>query len=176
MCALFGVVNYKHLISKKNLKVLVNRLAVASEVRGTDASGIAYMKNGRLVIYKKPLPAHKIRFCVPSDTTIVMGHTRMTTQGAAKFNYNNHHFMGRTEKGSFALCHNGMLYNDRELAISEELPATPIQTDSYVAVQLIEKVSYLYYRLISFLKGKSKLFLAFHFHLVVFLGMVLLPV
>lgn len=96
------------------------------EVRGTDASGIAYVKNGRLVIYKKPLPTHKIRFCVPSDTTIVMGHTRMTTQGAAKFNYNNHPFMGRTEEGSFALCHNGMLYNDRELAISEELPATPI--------------------------------------------------
>lgn len=139
MCTLFGIINYKHLVSKKNLKVLVNRLAVASEVRGTDASGIAYVKNGRLVIYKKPLPAHKIRFCVPSDTTIVMGHTRMTTQGAAKFNYNNHPFMGRTEEGSFALCHNGMLYNDRELAISEELPATSIQTDSYMAVQLIEK-------------------------------------
>ena len=57
MCAIFGLVNYRHLISKKHLKTLINRLAVASEVRGTDASGIAYVKNGKLVIYKRPLPA-----------------------------------------------------------------------------------------------------------------------
>ena len=47
--------------------------------------------------------------------------------------------MGKTEEGRFALCHNGILYNDEELAKTERLPETPIQTDSYVAVQLIEK-------------------------------------
>ena len=139
MCAIFGLVNYRHLISKKHLKTLINRLAVASEVRGTDASGIAYVKNGKLVIYKRPLPAHKMHFSVPSDTTIVTGHTRFTTQGSAELNFNNHPFMGKTEEGRFALCHNGVLYNDEELAKTERLPETPIQTDSYVAVQLIEK-------------------------------------
>ena len=139
MCAIFGLVNYRHLISKKHLKTLINRLAVASEVRGTDASGIAYVKNGKLVIYKRPLPAHKMHFSVPSDTTIVTGHTRFTTQGSAELNFNNHPFMGKTEEGRFALCHNGILYNDEELAKTERLPETPIQTDSYVAVQLIEK-------------------------------------
>ena len=49
MCAIFGLVNYKHLISKKRMKILLNRLAVASEVRGTDASGIAYVKKGKMV-------------------------------------------------------------------------------------------------------------------------------
>lgn len=139
MCAIFGLVNYRHLISKKHLKTLINRLAVASEVRGTDASGIAYVKNGKLVIYKRPLPAHKMHFSVPSDTTIVTGHTRFTTQGSAELNFNNHPFMGKTEEGRFAFCHNGILYNDEELAKTERLPETPIQTDSYVAVQLIEK-------------------------------------
>ena len=47
MCAIFGLVNYGHFLSKKQLKTLVNRLAVASEVRGTDASGIAYVRNRR---------------------------------------------------------------------------------------------------------------------------------
>lgn len=39
MCALFGIINYKHLITKRQCQVLFNRLAAASEVRGTDASG-----------------------------------------------------------------------------------------------------------------------------------------
>ena len=139
MCALFGIINYKHLITKRQCQVLFNRLAAASEVRGTDASGIAYVKNGKPVIYKRPLPAHKMRFSVPSDTTIVTGHTRMATQGSAEFNENNHPFYGKTESGSFALCHNGIICNDEELVTEENLPITPIQTDSYVAVQLIEK-------------------------------------
>ena len=139
MCAIFGLVNYKHLISKKQMRILLNRLAVASEVRGTDASGIAYVKKGKMVIYKRPVPAHKMHFSVPSDTTIVTGHTRFTTQGSAELNFNNHPFIGRTEDGRFALCHNGVLSNDVELSKTENLPETPIQTDSYVAVQLIEK-------------------------------------
>ena len=135
MCAIFGLVNYKHLLSKKRMRILLNRLAVASEVRGTDASGIAYVKKGKMVIYKRPVPAHKMHFSVPSDTTIVTGHTRFTTQGSAELNFNNHPFIGRTEDGRFALCHNGVLSNDVELSKTENLPETPIQTDSYVAVR-----------------------------------------
>ncbi len=143
MCAIFGFVNYRHAISRRHLKELVNRLAVASEVRGTDASGIAYVKNGELIIYKKPKPAHKMRFYFPDNTTVLTGHTRMTTQGNAKYNYNNHPFAGRTADGTFALCHNGVLYNDDVLQRSENLPHTKIQTDSYVAAQLIDKYGHL---------------------------------
>ena len=67
-----------------------------------------------------------------------MGHTRMTTQGDEKFNFNNHPFYGKTDL-EFALAHNGVLYNDCRLRITEHLPSTRIETDSYVAVQLIEK-------------------------------------
>ena len=138
MCAIFGFVNYRHAISGRHMKELVNRLAVESEVRGTDATGIAYVKNDELKVYKRPKPAHKMRFYFPEDTTILTGHTRMTTQGNAKYNYNNHPFEGTTSNHTFALAHNGVLYNDKELRKEKELPETNIETDSYIAVQLIE--------------------------------------
>ena len=67
-----------------------------------------------------------------------MGHTRMTTQGNEKFNYNNHPFYGHADV-DFAFAHNGVLYNDKELRVEKHLPQTQIETDSYVAVQLLEQ-------------------------------------
>ena len=58
MCAIYGFINYKNLVSGEKLKQLVKSLSVRSEERGTDASGIAYVRNGKIVIYKKPGPAH----------------------------------------------------------------------------------------------------------------------
>ena len=79
-----------------------------------------------------------MRFKLPDDALCVMGHTRMTTQGDEKHNYNNHPFEG-TAGIPFALAHNGVLWNDRELRHTKHLPKTKIQTDSYVAVQLLEQ-------------------------------------
>ena len=108
-------------------------------MRGTDATGIAYNFAGRLRIYKRPLPAHKMRLHVPNGVSVIMGHTRMTTQGSEKHNQNNHPFAGKVAKKSFALAHNGVLWNDKALGLAEQLPETSVETDSYVAVQLIEK-------------------------------------
>ena len=63
----------------------------------------------------------------------------MTTQGSELKNRNNHPFIGAVGGQSFALAHNGVLYNDKTLRKSLKLPKTKIQTDSYVAVQLIEQ-------------------------------------
>ncbi len=68
-----------------------------------------------------------------------MGHTRMTTQGSARRNQNNHPFAGRAGDSRFALAHNGVIFNDLELRRSNRLPTTAIETDSYIAVQLIER-------------------------------------
>ena len=38
-----------------------------------------------------------------------------------------------------ALAHNGVLYNDKELRRKQHLSPTPSETDSYVAVQLLEQ-------------------------------------
>lgn len=138
MCALFGWLDYKGIVPNKILKKLTQALASSAEERGTDAAGISYIRDGQVVIYKRPKPAHKLRFNVPVGTKSVMGHTRLTTQGNQKFNFNNHPFLGHADK-DFAFAHNGVLFNDDELRKCKKLPKTQIETDSYVAVQLIEQ-------------------------------------
>ena len=139
MCALFGIIDYKQNLTSKQLNKMVAILSKACEARGTDATGIAYNYNDRLCIFKRPLPAHRMKYRIPDGVHYVMGHTRMTTQGNERFNYNNHPFLGKADNTSFALAHNGVLYNDTYLKRAENLSKTKIETDSYVAVQLIEK-------------------------------------
>jgi len=139
MCCLFGILDYGQSINNKQLNKMVATLSKTCELRGTDATGISYFYNDKLCIFKRPLPAHRMHYRIPNGVHYVMGHTRMTTQGDEKSNYNNHPFLGKAENTDFALAHNGVLYNDCRLKITERLPKTRIETDSYVAVQLIEK-------------------------------------
>ena len=139
MCCLFGIHDYGHYLTRKQRSTILTTLSTACEERGTDATGIAYNHNGKLHIYKRPLPAHLMWYRVPKEATIIMGHTRMTTQGSELRNENNHPFLGRVENGRFALAHNGVLYNDKIFRKEQKLPVTKIETDSYIAVQLLEK-------------------------------------
>ena len=137
MCCLFGLIDYKNCFTVKQKEKIIRALSVECEERGIDAAGVAYVEKDDIRIHKKPLPAHKIKFKFKSNPKIIMGHTRMTTQGDEKFNYNNHPFYSNNLK--FALAHNGMIYNDIDLRKTEKLPKTKIETDSFIAVQLIEK-------------------------------------
>lgn len=139
MCCLFGFHDYGHKLSRKQRSMLLTHLSAACEDRGTDATGIAYNFGGKQVTYKRPLPAHLMWYRVPTAATAVMGHTRMTTQGSEKHNQNNHPFSGQLENQSFSLAHNGVLFNDKQLQRQFNLPKTSIETDSYVAVQLLEQ-------------------------------------
>ena len=116
----------------------IRELSIAAECRGTDATGISYIKNGEIITFKKAKPAHKLHLYFPHGTKAVIGHNRMTTQGSEKKNYNNHPFNGRTAAHSFAFAHNGVLYNGAEMQKEYSLPETPIETDSYTAVQVLE--------------------------------------
>lgn len=138
MCCLFGLMDYGQNLSGKEKAKLLTILSRECEERGTDATGYAYNSGGRLNIYKRPLPARKMRLFVPEDAAAIMGHTRMTTQGSEKRNHNNHPFLGETDGGKFALAHNGVLSNDVSLRKRLHLPKTRIETDSYIAVQLLE--------------------------------------
>ena len=138
MCSLFGFLDYQGIIPHKVLRKLTQALANAAEERGTDAAGISYINESKVVIYKRPKPAHKLHFNPPEGTRAVMGHTRMTTQGNEKYNYNNHPFAGFAGDTSFAFAHNGVLWNDKELRKDKLIPDTHIETDSYAACQLIE--------------------------------------
>lgn len=144
MCAVFGYLDYKGKVSNAILKNLIQNLSIAAEVRGTDATGIGYVNHGKVVTFKKAKPAHKVKLFFPRNTKCVIGHTRMTTQGSEKYNYNNHPFDGRCGTETFVLAHNGVLYNDAELKTKYHLPKTQIETDSYVAVQLLEQEKQLH--------------------------------
>ena len=143
MCAVYGFLDYGKKIHHRVLSKLLKEISIAAECRGTDATGISYVNDNQIVTYKKAKPAHKVRLYFPRDTTALIGHNRMTTQGNEKYNFNNHPFEGKTDSGSFALAHNGILHNDRELQKNEMLPKTHIETDSYVAVQLLEKLNHV---------------------------------
>ncbi len=149
MCSLFGILNYTKNLSKEQLNIMLKILANECEIRGTDATGIAYNNNYRLTIFKRPLPSHKIKFNVPEGINIVMGHTRLTTQGLEKYNFNNHPFVGNCNNTKYALAHNGIIYNDEILRKKHKLKDTHIQTDTYITVQLIDKHKSLDFKSIS---------------------------
>lgn len=139
MCCLFGLLDIKHYLSPREKNQILSVLGTFCEARGIDATGYAYVFGRNLIIKKKAVPAHEMPFNIPKDAHAIMGHTRMTTQGSAARQRNNHPFLGKLPKQQFALAHNGVLTNDKHLRKSENLPQTHIETDSYVAVQLIEK-------------------------------------
>lgn len=140
MCCLFGMMDCGQTLTLKQKNYMIAALATAAEARGTDATGIAYNSENHLSIYKRPKAGHKMGFRIPKNVgSTIMGHTRMTTKGSEKRNYNNHPFRGYTKEQQFALAHNGVIWNDRILRTCLELPKPHIETDSYIAVQLIEQ-------------------------------------
>ena len=153
MCGLFGFSNYGNK-PIKGLSAITNSLAEESTIRGKDATGIAYCSSGSISVLKESKPAYKLDFKHPENITALTGHTRHSTQGSEKKNYNNHPFIGRMGKSRFALAHNGVLYNDRELRRELRLPKTKIETDSYIAVQLIESRKSLNFDSIKYMAEK----------------------
>ena len=110
-------------------------LAKECEVRGTDATGIAYNFGGSIKVFKRPLAAHKLKFHVPNGVHVVMGHTRLATQGKPVDNFNNHPW----STGTFALGAQWRIVERQGASPDRESADTRIQTDSYVAVQLLEQ-------------------------------------
>ena len=139
MCCLFGLIDTAQYFTRQQKNAILHALAAASEARGQDATGVAYCHRGALMVRKRPVPGHAFQLQIPYDAAVVMGHTRLTTQGSEKKNYNNHPFLAPAGTGSFALAHNGVIRNDRLLRKQEQLPATKIETDSYIAVQLLAR-------------------------------------
>lgn len=97
----------------------VSMLLMMNERRGNHATGVALQNpDGKVHVIKTDEPAYKfvgskeykkfIEEFLSKDTQIVLGHTRLATQGTTKRNENNHPvFAGKT-----AIVHNGMISND----------------------------------------------------------------
>lgn len=137
MCGLFGFSIYGD-YKFKDLKDITNSLAEQSAIRGTDATGIAYNEHGKLNIVKDGKSAYVLDFKHSDDIKVLIGHTRHSTHGSEMKNCNNHPFYGKCKNGVFALAHNGVLANDIQLREDYKLPKTKVETDSYIAVQLLE--------------------------------------
>ena len=52
---------------------------------------------GAALHLQAPHSGHKLKFYMRDDTRVGMGHTRMTTQGKASKNRNNHPFRASSE-------------------------------------------------------------------------------
>ena len=152
MCGLYGVLSYGNEI--KDIENITEALAVESAVRGTDATGYAYNGTRHICVHKKSKSAYSMNFTVPKGTNVVMGHTRHATQGTLKYNENNHPFKGRCGSKEFALAHNGIICNDNKLRRELHLPSTKIDTDSYIAVQLLESQTQLDFNSIRYMAEK----------------------
>ena len=137
MCGLYGFSSYSDQ-PIKDIARLTNALAVQSAVRGTDATGIAFCDGGNLNVQKHPKAAYALEFKPPVGVRALIGHTRHSTHGLPQNNANNHPFTGRVGSARFALAHNGVLTNDDVLQKKFNFKSK-IETDSYVAVQLIEQ-------------------------------------
>lgn len=139
MCCLYGVYNYSG-ESYSGFEQLNYSLGIEATERGTDATGVAVLRNdGKINIRKNHVSADKFKVSLPKDLICFTGHTRHSTQGDCRNNYNNHPFFGKCGTTGFALAHNGVIVNDDKLRLQHNLKKTKIKTDSYIAVQLLEK-------------------------------------
>ena len=133
MCGIIGYVG-----SNPALLVLLQGLE-RLEYRGYDSAGVALIENGSLYVEKK---VGKIRELVRSlwgkelKAVAGIGHTRWATHGeVCELNAHPH----TDNRGEFALVHNGIIENYREL--KEELERQGVeyrsQTDTEAIVHLI---------------------------------------
>lgn len=127
MCGIYGIVKFDGTEFKNNLlRIILKKLAIASKIRGRDATGYAFGNEDAINIFKHNVYANQftqlenykrvVRDNMPSSGKLgwpyaVIGHTRHKTQGSPLNPDNNHPI--RT--GSIVGVHNGMIYNDDEV-------------------------------------------------------------
>ena len=139
MCCLFGILDYGHTLSQRQREQMLSILAAACEARGTGCHRHRLQRcPGAADLQASPSrsedeDSHSARRKCRD------GSHSHDDSGNAQFNQNNHPFLGHVDGNSFALAHNGVLWNDKELRMEENLPLTSVETDSYVAVQLLEQ-------------------------------------
>jgi glutamine phosphoribosylpyrophosphate amidotransferase len=141
MCGVFGYIGDLSTDQWPLAHRLLAALALASERRGTDASGYAALTaSGRLLWQRQPGPARELflgrEFAGLRRRRVMMviGHTRFATTGLPTVNANNHPHLA----GDWALVHNGYLPAHEEKAAALRLPLTS-QCDSELLVQALRR-------------------------------------
>lgn len=142
MCGIFG---YAGRISKSKNHVafrLLKNVAIASEVRGVDATGFsARWPRDRVVADKMPLRAEyfcnasfKFKNLIKAMPTTFIGHTRLGTGSGRRINNNNHPFFGQR----YHMVHNGIIPSWKTVAEDAQVKMSS-ETDSEIILRTIEK-------------------------------------
>lgn len=130
MCGIYGIVAGKDSIYNQRLlsKALKN-LALLSESRGKDSSGLCFLnqKSNQFNILKGPVPINKLlkekevqnqislSFAKTVTSKFSFGHARLVTNGTQLNDYNNQPVI----KGGIVGVHNGIITNANALSTTQ---------------------------------------------------------
>jgi len=130
MCGLAGMVLSKKERTETELwkvQATFSKLLVATQVRGTHATGAFVINPDGISYHKSDLPASRmvktaewkeLMSKITNETVAVVGHVRYATHGEPEENSNNHPIL----QGNIIGVHNGVIANNCELC--EKYPYT----------------------------------------------------
>ena len=146
MCGIFGIfTNEKCKVDRKGLKEGIKHLFRLSESRGKEASGLMMIAEGKVEVFKSPLPSHKfVRttqfshvFELIEEPTWsgCIGHSRLATNGLQTNNANNHPVLTDSLVG----VHNGIVVNDQKIWDKQLSKNGKSELDTRTFFELIEQ-------------------------------------
>uniref|UniRef100_A0A6H1ZKD0 glutamine--fructose-6-phosphate transaminase (isomerizing) n=1 Tax=viral metagenome TaxID=1070528 RepID=A0A6H1ZKD0_9ZZZZ len=96
----------------KNAPLKILDIIVAQQARGTDASGVAYIESGKIIVQKKAYPPMKFRIDMTKvlggvDSDICIGHNRSASTNIVERESDKEAHPFLSENGNFVLVHNG---------------------------------------------------------------------
>ncbi|HTP11154.1 MAG TPA: hypothetical protein VMP08_23025 [Anaerolineae bacterium] len=149
MCGIVAVLLYprpRSIEVWQDLGAVFTRALVSNEERGQAATGLAVVQaDGQAQVYKQPIRAsqfvetpsyRELMATVGPTTTLILGHTRLPTQGSAGNPDNNHPI----EVGPVLGVHNGHIANDAELFERWRLPRRA-EVESEIIFQMLAAFS-----------------------------------
>ena len=146
MCGIFGIVAERNALPGAIVKETTNDLFKLSESRGRESAGMAAISDNTISVYKRPVPAstmiksHEYQSLLaqilsdsPQRAIVLMGHSRLVTNGSQENHENNQPVI----KDGIVGIHNGIIVNDE--ALWQEFPALQrqYQVDTEVILSLI---------------------------------------
>jgi len=150
MCGILGIAFQNGCTFNNNeyARYLLRELLQEVEIRGLDATGVAFTNKNDIVVFKAPMAAsdliktrefnaaNRVHLDVnrPDGTISVIGHCRAPTKGSPRVNHNNHPIVTENIVG----VHNGEIDNDDALFDKFDFIKRIGRVDSEVIFQLID--------------------------------------